>query len=249
MQPAAPLDLDKEFIAACLAIKVAGNQPSIWPTDTLVSDEKMATDGVVSKKTLLSDNYPHAYSDFYPSRAHCVYKSGPKWAVRSGPEAQGIEREARPVYAHPIGTAWLSIGTRIYECLDSAGVNWTSINPLAYANAGEAKPFCSLIISIGVKPKSLLYEAAVTASTVVNEILAGAGFPDIEVAFVESVVTRSVAGPKLLSFDPPVDKVPNLRKPFTTALGLSIAPSSTPTSRAQPLSTSVLAKTTIAPPS
>ena len=226
MQPAAPLDLDKEFIADCLAIKVAGHQPPIWPTDTLVSDEKMATDDVVSKKTRLVDNYPQAYSDFYPSRAHCVYKSGPVWPVRNGPGTpwRGVQREVRPVHAHAIGTAWLSIGKRIYEYLDSARVKWTSINPLAYANAGDAKPFCPLVITIGVKPNSLLYEAAITASTAVKEILAGGGFPDIEVAFVESVVTRSVAGPKLLSFSPFLDDVPDLRKPFTTALGLSIAP-------------------------
>jgi hypothetical protein len=75
-----------------------------------------------------------------------------------------------------------------------------------------------------VKPHSLLYDAAVAATAVVKEILSGAGFPDIEVAFVESVVTRSVSGTKLLSFDPLLDEVSNLRKPFTTALGLSIAP-------------------------
>jgi hypothetical protein len=183
-------------------------------------------DDVVSVATRLTDKYPNAYSDFYPSRTPCVFKSGPDWPVRKGPQAQGIEREARPVYGHAIGPTWLSIGKRIYQYgLDSIGVKWTSINPLAYANAGEAKPFCSLIISIGVKPHSLLYEAAVAAATVVKKILAEAGFPDIEVAFVESVVTRSVAaGPKLLSFDPLLDDVPDLRKPFTTALGLSIAP-------------------------
>lgn len=44
-------------------------------------------------------------------------------------------------------------------------------------------------------------------------------------AFVESVVTRAVAaGPKLPSFDPLLDDVPDLRKPFTSVLGLSIAP-------------------------
>ena len=44
----------------------------------------------------------------------------------------------------------------------------------------------------------------------------------IKVAFVESEVTRSVAsGPKLLSFDPLFDDIPNLRKPFTTALRLT----------------------------
>jgi hypothetical protein len=73
-------------------------------------------------------------------------------------------------------------------------------------------------------PHSLPYDSAVAAAAVVKEILAEAGFPTIEVAFVESMVTRSVAGPKLLSFDPSFDGVPNLRKPFTAALGLPIAP-------------------------
>ena len=109
--------------------------------------------------------------------------------------------------------------------LDSMGVMWTSINPLAYANEREAKPFCSLILSIGVKPNSLSHKDAVAAADVVKKILTDAGFPDIEVAFVESAVTRSfAAGPKLLSFDPLLDHVPDLRKPFTTALGLPIAP-------------------------
>ncbi|KAI0261162.1 hypothetical protein BC834DRAFT_925619 [Gloeopeniophorella convolvens] len=131
----------------------------------------------------------------------------------------------RPVYGHAIGPTWRSIGERTYRYFDSISLEWTSINPLAYANAGEAKPFCSLVLSIGVKPCSLVYDAAVGAAAAVREILAEAGFPDIEVAFVESVVTRSVAaGPKLLPFDPLLDEVPDLRKPFTPALGLSIAP-------------------------
>ena len=222
------LNLDEEFIAACLAIKQAGNQSDTLVSLTAFSSgklERMATDDIVSMaKTRLTDKYPNAYSDFYPSRTPCVFKSGPDWPVRNGPQAQGIEREARPVYGHAIGPTWRSIGESIYQYFDSISLEWTSINPLAYANAGEAKPFCSLILSIGVKPHSLLYDAAVAATAVVKEILSGAGFPDIEVAFVESVVTRSVAGPKLLSFDPLLDEVPNLRKPFTTALGLSIAP-------------------------
>ncbi|KAI0298529.1 hypothetical protein BC826DRAFT_1103029 [Russula brevipes] len=184
----------------------------------------MATDDV-SKATRITHKYPNAYSDFYGSRTPCVFKSGPDWRVREGPQAQGIVREARPVYRHAIGPTWLSIGKRIYHALDSIDVKWTSINPLAYADAGEPKPFCSLILSIGVKPHSLLYDAATAAATVVKDILAEAGFPAIEVAFVESVVTRSVAaGPKLLSFDPLLDNVPDLRKPFTPTLGLSIAP-------------------------
>ncbi|KAG2070520.1 hypothetical protein BDR04DRAFT_1100012 [Suillus decipiens] len=183
------------------------------------------TDGIISRATRLTDNYANAYNDFHGSGTPCIFKSGPSWRVPKGPEAQRINREARPVYRHPIEPTWRSIGKRIYDKLDSIGVKWTSINPLAYADAGEAKPFCPLILSIGVKPHSLLYDAAVTAAAAVVGILDEAGFPAIEVAFVESVVTRSVAaGPKLLSFEPFFDNVPDLRKPFTPALGLSIAP-------------------------
>lgn len=171
------------------------------------------------------DKYANAYSDFYGSGIACVYKSGPSWPVRRGPEAQGIIREARPVYGHATGSKWLPTGELIYQSLDSMKVKWTSIDPLAYANEGEVKPFCPFIVSIGVEPQSLLYDVAVAAADGVKKILAKAGFPDIEVALVESIVTRSVAaGPKLLSFDPFLDEVPELRKPFTSILGLSIAP-------------------------
>lgn len=80
-----------------------------------------------------------------------------------------------------------------------------------------------------MKPQFLLYDVAVAAADGVKKILAKAGFLDIEVAFVESIVTRSVtAGPKLLSFNPILDEVPELRKPFTSILCLSIAPLSYP---------------------
>jgi len=69
-----------------------------------------------------------------------------------------------------------------------------------------------------VVPESLIYEDAVAAADVVKEILAEADLK-IEVAFV---VTRS-ASPKLLSFDLLVD-LPELRKPFTPILSLSLAP-------------------------
>jgi len=148
-----------------------------------------------SKATRLTDKYPNAFHDFYGSGTPCVFKSGPDWPIRKGPQAQGIVREARPVYRHPIGPTWLSIGKSIYQRLDEIGIKWTSINPLAYANEGEAKPFCSFILSIGVRPDSLLYDDAVVAANIVQKILTDAGFPAIEVAFVESVVTRSVACP------------------------------------------------------
>lgn len=178
--------------------------------------------------------YPAAYKDFYglPSRPPCVYKSGPAWRENHGPEPYRIIREARPVHDHPIAGKWRDIGTRIYQFLDSKGVMWTSIDPVGFAEVGEMKPFCALLMWIGVKPKSLRYSAAVAAAEAIKKILAEAGFPEIEAAFRESVVTRSAAqSPKLLSFkfNPLFDPDPaEVIKPFTPMLGLSIAPLETP---------------------
>lgn len=190
-------------------------------------DKIMPSSNPIPEVTLghLTELYPNTYSDFYGSGTPYVFKSGPEWPTCTGPEAQGIVHEACPIYHHAIGLTWPSISTRIYQNLNSRGVIWTSINPLTYTNQGDAKPFCSLILSIGVRPSSLSYKNAITAAKTVKEILADAGFPDIKVAFVESVATHSgITGPKPLSFDPLIDHIPNLQKPFTTSLALSIAP-------------------------
>jgi hypothetical protein len=243
------LDIDKEFVDAYLTITkhIQGIHSPISPTGTLSSPNHTFPKFVNSVELAgrPTDNYANAYTDFYGSGTPCIYKTGAAWHKRKGPEAQGIVREARPIYRHAIGPTWLSIGKSIYQSLDSIGVKWTSINPLAYVNAGEAQPFSPFVISIGVKPYSLLYDATVAAAKVVQEILADAGFPTIEVAFVESIVTHSfTAGPRLLSFDSLVNDVPELRKPFTSALGLSIA-----TLKYPHYATTVSAKTTITSPS
>ncbi|KAG8906166.1 hypothetical protein FRC01_008107 [Tulasnella sp. 417] len=189
---------------------------------------------VASHSSRLIERYPAAYRDFFsmPSGAPCIYKSGPAWPEfeRKGTHAQSFIREARPIYDHPIAGSWLKIGTDIYKFLDSCSVMWTSIDPVAFANAGEKKPFCTLLIWIGVKQETLLFDAAVAAADVIKRILTVAGFPEIEVAFRESEVTHSVAqaGPKLFSFNPLDDPIPAFRKPFTPTIGLSIAPLKAP---------------------
>ncbi|KAH9858294.1 hypothetical protein C2E23DRAFT_175215 [Lenzites betulinus] len=216
-----PLNIDPGFLELCLAtFENQKNQSGKTKEDTVVSDPSR-----------LTKYYPAAYKDFYglPSNPPCVYKSGPAWSERTGPESYRTIREARPVYDHPIADQWHVIGTSIYQSLDSQTVKWTSIDPVAFADEGEVKPFCPLLMWIGVYPASLSYDAAMAAAGAIKEILTQAGFPEIEVAFRESVVTRSVAaGPKLLSFDPLRDPVPELLKPFTPTLGLSIAPLKTP---------------------
>ncbi|KAG0128864.1 hypothetical protein HOY82DRAFT_621389 [Tuber indicum] len=160
--------------------------------------------GVVTHPSRLINRYPAAYKDFFgtPSGAPCIYKSGPAWPELEGPQAQRYIRETRPVYGHPIANDWLKIGTDIYQALDALGVKWTSIDPVAFADAGEKTPFCPLLVWIGVKHETLAFEAAMTAADAVKHILCQAGFPKIEVAFRESEVTRSLGGPKLLSETP-----------------------------------------------
>ncbi|KAM5531469.1 hypothetical protein V8D89_014859 [Ganoderma adspersum] len=230
-----PLNLDPDFLNLCLATS------KLNPTPTLVSSRLMASVSVTKQGIAASDPprltkcYPDAYKDFYglPSNPPCVYKSGPAWRERPG--SYRIIREARPVYDHPISDQWHAIGTSIYQFLDSQSVKWTSLDPVAFAEEGEVKPFCPLLMWIEVYPESLRYDVAVAAAEAIKKMLAEAGFPEIEVAFRESVVTRSMApDPKLLSFNPRLHlvpdlvSVPELHKPFTPTLGLAIAPLKTP---------------------
>jgi hypothetical protein len=173
----------------------------------------------------LTDNYPSAYTDFFGGSMPCIFKKGTVWKVRDGPEAQPFIREARPVYDAEKAEKWCSVGQAIWKYIDTLGIKWTFINPLAYANAGEAKPFCSFVVIIGVKPSAVPFDLAVEVATITEKMLHNAGFAEAEVAIVEGEKTHSVArGPQLLSLNPLLDDVPELRKLFSSTLGLPIAP-------------------------
>ncbi|KAI6094909.1 hypothetical protein F5141DRAFT_1191569 [Pisolithus sp. B1] len=237
-----PLGIDKVFLSSCKEVSktLSLGSPTVFANATLVSVSPTAYDfaklsldedkeAIVSAVARLSVFYARAAYDFYgtPSGALCVYKNGDAWPVRTGPESQRIIREAHGVHGHPMQAAWCELGECVYTLLDDKGVRWTSIDPLAFAEAGK-KTFSPLLFWIGVEPESLTYELANTAADAVTFLLTEAGFSGFEIGFRESVVTRSVAGPKMLSFDPFTDSVPEFRKPFTPALGLSIAPLKTP---------------------
>jgi hypothetical protein len=173
----------------------------------------------------LTDNYPSAYSDFFGSSMPCIFKKGTVWGVREGPGAWPFIREARPVYEPEKVEQWRSVGKAIWTYIDTIGLEWAFINPLAYANAGEAKPFCSFVIVIGVKPLTVPFDRAVEVATVAEKMLHIAGFVEAEVAVVEANMTHSVArGPQLLSLNPLFDNVPELRQLFSSTLGVAIAP-------------------------
>jgi hypothetical protein len=191
-------------------------------------DVTATADLVVSDGDRLTNKYPYAWSDFYPNRTPCVYKSGHVWDVRKGPEEYGIAREPRTVCRPDIAPVWVSILQKIIVCLDSMGVNFTCINPFGWANEGEKELLCPFLLSVGVTPRSLDYDAAVAAAAGVKAILSKSGLPEAEVAFVEMVNKRLGGGPRLLPLDPIRDSVPEYRKHFSSALGLPIAPLNTP---------------------
>ncbi|KDQ53029.1 hypothetical protein JAAARDRAFT_61589 [Jaapia argillacea MUCL 33604] len=182
----------------------------------------------VSDADRLSAFYPNAGYDFYGTRsgALCVYKTGLAWPVRTGPESQRIIREARGVHGHPMQPTWPELGRRVCDMLDGKNVLWASMDCLAFAEAGQ-KRFSPLLIWIGVEPKSLSYELANTVADAITYFINVAGFSGFEIGFRESVVSHS-RGPKMLSFDPLNDSVPEFREPFAPTLGIFIAPLKTP---------------------
>lgn len=129
------------------------------------------------------DSYPASYTDFFglPSSPICIYKTGPLWdtSLYSGcPEPRRCIRELRPVYGHPIAPHWEQIGEEIYLLLDSRSVEWTSIDPVAFANIGDENPFCPLLIFIGVLPQTLrLVDAVNTATYLCQAHPLSGGFP------------------------------------------------------------------------
>lgn len=233
------LTIDPAFVKLCLNFRPEEPPTSPFsPSSTLFSESSGITFGKLlggkavvesaTNKPRLTKDYPYAYSDFYPSKAGCVYKSGLPWEVRTGPEEQGICREPRTVCRPDIAPVWPATLKKIMNCLDDLGVQLTCINPLAWANEGDEKPFCELLVSVGVMPRSLKYTLAVSAAVAVKKILASINLTTVEVAFVEMVVMRQGGGPPLLSLDPVTDDVPEYRKHFSYRLGVPIAPLSMP---------------------
>ncbi|KAF6765911.1 hypothetical protein DFP72DRAFT_996777 [Ephemerocybe angulata] len=170
--------------------------------------------------------YPNAITDFYGTGIPCIFKTGPEWPVARGPDAQKIVRTARPIHNHKIQPIWVETVIKIGVELDMLKVKWNALDPLAYANAGQSALICDFAVTVSVQPRSLAYDKAVVAAKAVQKILSDAGFPEIEVACIESLYHPSGSAPKLRGLTPEFMKkdISDLQKPFTLALGLSIAP-------------------------
>ncbi|KAG6818780.1 hypothetical protein H0H93_001823 [Arthromyces matolae] len=159
----------------------------------------------------------------------CALETGPLWPVATGPEAYPFRRDARPVYDHPIHDTWYDISTKIYTYLDSCAVEWTTIDPVRFVEPkifGPEKVPGPLHLWIGVKPRTLLSEDAEDVANGCKFILADANFPDVEIAFRESIVTRSV-GPRLREPLPIQNPLSPFNNAFSPILGVRISPKNT----------------------
>lgn len=176
-----------------------------------------------------------AHSDYYgfPSNPISIYHTGDPWP-RPGPgEWPRVSKECRPISIHPIAPVWRKLGRQVYEYFDSIGLRWTSIDPVRFAQVGkEAGP---LFLWVGVMPRTLSHQDAKDAAVRCKQILAESQITNVEIAFRESVFTRTgftrAAGPQLLDHVPfSIHPTAHLRAPFTPALGLRIAPKAYPSS-------------------
>lgn len=142
-------------------------------TDPVVNAGPQADD---QNFTRLTSHYPDALTDFNGSATPCIYRKGPKWPVNPaintdvGFPPHVLVRAARPIYEHPIQPVWLKLLWEILGLLNSMGVQWSTIDPLAYANEGEAELVCDFVVVVGVKARSLGYDAAVAAAEGIGRI-------------------------------------------------------------------------------
>jgi hypothetical protein len=131
-----------------------------------------------------------------------------------------MPKEARPICKHPIADVWDKLGQQVVEYLDSVNVKWTTIDVTRFADV--EKKACPVFLWIGMKPGSLSRENAKVAAVGCKGVLERFTITVVEVAFGESVFTRS-AGPQLFKHVSNRDATASVRSPVTPALGLQIA--------------------------
>ncbi|KAG9080556.1 hypothetical protein FRC06_006441 [Ceratobasidium sp. 370] len=168
-----------------------------------------------------------AHNDFWglPSNPLSIYHTGLAWPLPTGPQAQHIPKEARPVCTHAIVPVWHQLGERIYKYLDSHELKWTTIDPVCFAKAGEEPG--PLFLWVGIMPGTLSQDDAEDAALHCKEILLEYNITNIKIVFHKSIFTQ-FATPQLLNHVPSVDPIADICSPFTPALGLQIAPRAFP---------------------
>jgi hypothetical protein len=219
-------DVPQAFLELCLAPQLD------WPPapSSLASPNSSNSDKPEDKvdQTRLTKNYADAYTDTHGLRSGqgFIVKTGPAWPKPEGLNARPFRRELRAVNGHHITPVWDDILTRIEAYLKSAMLPFTAVIPLGFGNVGEERPFCPLVVAIGVEPEKVAFkDAKAVAESVKLDILVNAGFDDVEVALWEFETFLSGSGPKLPALDPELHgQLTEFHHPFTSTLGIAVAP-------------------------
>ena len=181
----------------------------------------------IQADTRLTENYSDAFIDTHglSSVAPFIFKTGPAWPKSM--DSYPLRRELRPISNHPIQPAWDGILADTGAYLERVGKTFTAVMALGFANVKAKTAFCPLVVTVCVEPETIDFEVAKSVAEHVKiNILAKAGFDDIEVAIWEFETFLSGAGPELRSSNPMLNwPVTEFRHPFTSTLGIAIAPS------------------------
>ena len=220
-------DVPQAFLELCQSGLEFATEPPLSQNSALVSPTTSDPDKP-QDKTRLTKNYTDAYTDTHGlhSGQGFIIKTGPAWPKSEGPNARPVRRELRPVNGHPILPIWDDILTCIDLYLNEVNLPFTAAMPLSFANVEEENAFCPLVVAIGVEPEKVAFEdAKAVAEYVKLNILADAGFDDVEVAIWEFETFFSGSGPKLPTLDPDLHRhLTQFYHPFTSTLGISVAP-------------------------
>ncbi|KAG8812887.1 hypothetical protein FRC17_001769 [Serendipita sp. 399] len=160
-----------------------------------------------------------------PSKPRLVARSSTDvWVEPRGFEAYLIPKESSPLGFHPLQEIWeTKVGPAMVEYLDTNRVECTSLDPIRMGYAGDSSP--PAIIWMGVLRGSLTAEIGVQVAIHCKGILSAHGIDDIHLEIRESEVIRSAKLYKPVFTSNPTAQV---REPFSTAVGLPIAATDTP---------------------
>jgi hypothetical protein len=202
----------------CIALATSTMDTPTSPSTTVETTVTNPKDNTSPPLHQVSDDElePKPYNFDLPSRPISVYHIG---TPLKGPTGLEAHCEARPVISHPIVDTWDDLGPQVCDILDSINIMWTSIDVVCFVEVQKCPgPPGPPVIWIGVKPESLPRKDAEVATVGCKGLFKTFGLTDIEIAFRESVFTRS-AGPNVSS----EHSTANIRSPLTPTLGVQIA--------------------------
>ncbi|KAI0046760.1 hypothetical protein FA95DRAFT_1465730, partial [Auriscalpium vulgare] len=164
-----------------------------------------------------------------PSRPVLIARTGSDrvpFKVPTGPWAYTRSKELRTVGNHNIRFFWEdNLALKVHEILDRKGVEWTSTDVFRIGYTEDSSS--SVVLWIGVKPKSLTYHIGIDAAIKCKDLLLEYNIDDVDVEIREAEVMR-LTGPRLFQPDLSPDATVAARQPFTHTVGIPICSQSSP---------------------